>query len=124
MASARSADVDGIRFRVRPRADGDPQDVRDRSDRVDRPAYARSHRPGGLRSSSTSTRTASSSSMRPEAGVRRSFVLTSPSRSTRSTGELLGRLPWVGAAGTPEADEVVARLFDDFGIQAIQGGRL
>ena len=29
--------------------------------------------------------------------------------------------PWVGAAGTPEADEVVARLFDDFGIQAIQG---
>ncbi|MET1012434.1 MAG: hypothetical protein ABWY83_08645, partial [Actinomycetota bacterium] len=29
---------------------------------------------------------------------------------------------WVGAAGTPDSNEVVAKLFDDFGIQGIQGG--
>jgi hypothetical protein len=28
---------------------------------------------------------------------------------------------WVGASGTPESNEVVGKLFDDFGIQAIQG---
>jgi hypothetical protein len=28
---------------------------------------------------------------------------------------------WVGAAGTPESNEVVGKLSDDFGIQAIQG---